>query len=361
MRLLIGGSLLLQALASPSLWADAKSSWADKQSSWDVDWDDVWNDIANMDDEDRPTKLSSMITPGETARAKALLRGSTKSLLRGSTSGTTAYSSTLAKFVQKYHPKSDTVQISGDGYTTDTAKTGEETKLLDGLSAKKATIEIFVEQVHKNTAQAKRLLAGASQRRKVSAWEEGAEPPLLPTVKQAVVEAIEPYQQAVAEVSNFEAVKKLFLHGGKAERGVGRRERALESKPPPSMSVGEAAALRQQLATVDREIMRAGTISCLCTLPLHLPCTPRTPRSPPTSTLTTRAQGELVCAPHELVLSPATKRGHPRDEPGRQPGTIFDRHRHVSDTRLKCQGTECLDTALAGARGASGASVAPPI
>jgi hypothetical protein len=66
-----------------------------------------------------------------------------------------------------------------------------------------------------------------------------------------------------------------------------------------------------------------------------------------------RPQGELVCSPRELVLRftichlplpPKEKRGHPRDEPGRQPGFFLDR------TRLKCQGTECLYTALAGAR-----------
>jgi hypothetical protein len=148
MRLFIGGILLLQALASET------KAWADKKSSWDVDWDDVWDDIANIDDEDSPTKL---LTPGETARAK--------SLLRGSTNDRTAYSSTLAKFVQKYHAKSDTGQNSDDIMAT----TGEQTTLRDGLSSKKATIEKFVQQVHKNSAQAKRLLAGVSQRRKKSA------------------------------------------------------------------------------------------------------------------------------------------------------------------------------------------------
>jgi hypothetical protein len=64
------------------------------------------------------------------------------------------------------------------------------------------------------------------------------------------------------------------------------------------------------------------------------------------STLTIRAQGELVCAPHELVLPPAAKRGHPRDVPvpGGQPEYF------LTETRLKCQGIGCLDTALAGAR-----------
>jgi hypothetical protein len=56
------------------------------------------------------------------------------------------------------------------------------------------------------------------------------------------------------------------------------------------------------------------------------------------------ARGASLHAPRtreQLVLSPAAKRGHPRDEPGRQPGTLFDRN------AVQYQGIACLATALA--------------